>query len=318
MKILSAKYRYLPVYLLLCAFAAMLAIAPERYVPACAEGIALWAKCVLPALFPFMVIMLLIIKTGGGELAARPFERACRFFGLPPAAAVIFIMSIFSGYPAGSRIVYEYCERGEITEADAKKLAPLCSTSGPMFLIGSVGNNMFGDKIAGLYLLAAHIISVAVTVLTVCFFTHGKGAAFAARPLKRPNGNALYDSFYSAVISVIVAGGFICFFYTLSRAAADAHILAPLEWLLTPVLGQSAAPFCSGLIEATGGCSALSESGGPLALPLTGLLVTFGGASIIFQQLCYLTKCGVNPLAFTAQKGAQAILCFLLLLSVAA
>ena len=51
-----------------------------------------------------------------------------------------------------------------------------------------------------------------------------------------------------------------------------------------------------------------------LALPLAGALVTFGGASILAQQLCYLQKCGVKAAPFILFKAAQAALCFALLL----
>ena len=82
----------------------------------------------------------------------------------------------------------------------------------------------------------------------------------------------------------------------------------------TPLLGGAAAGVCRGLIEATGGCARVIECGGRLALPITGFLITFGGLSIILQQLCYLTKCGVKPLAFIAAKALQGGVCFLLLL----
>lgn len=307
--------RYVPLYAALTALAAALICAPERYVPACFEGIALWAKCVVPALFPFMVITLIIVKTGGANAAARPLKGVCDFFGLPPDGAVIFIMSAFSGYPAGSRIVYEYCESGCIDGGDAKKLAPLCSTSGPLFLIGSVGQNMLKDKAAGAAIYAAHIISVLTIGLIICFAGRKKKnyAPQAALP-QTAGSNILYDAFYSAVISVLVAGGFICFFYTLSCAARDAGILYMLEAPLSLIFGGEADAFCYGLIEATGGCARLAAGGGKFTLPLAGFLITFGGFSIIAQQLCYLLKCGVRPLSFMGIKAAQATLCFILLL----
>ena len=308
------KLRYAPLYAALILFAAILALSPEIYVPACFEGIALCAKCVLPALFPFMVITLLLIKTGGAEAMAAPFKRAGDFFGLPKEAAVIFIMSVFSGYPAGSRIVYEYCERGDITKEDAKKLAPMCSTSGPMFMIGSVGQNMFGDKAKGACLMCAHILSVLVLCLVICRLTKSMGNVNAARPLRADGGNALYDSFYSAVVSVIVAGGFICFFYTLSQAARNLNVFALPATLLRPLFGDGADALCCGLIEATGGCAALAAGTSIFALPLAGFLITFGGFSILAQQLCYLTKCGIKPVKFMAVKAAQGALCFVLLL----
>lgn len=312
----AGRAKYAPPCAMLAAMGIALACAPERYVPVCFEGIALWAECVLPALFPFMVITMLLIRLGGAQAAARPFERACGFLGLPAAAAAIFVMAAFSGYPAGSRIVCEYRERGLITDADAQRLAPLCSVSGPLFITGSVGQNMFGDKAAGAYMLAAHLISVAAVSVLLCL----PGRHRDERPRTAPaaaEGGALYDCFCSAALSVIVAGAFICFFYTAARMAADFNLLLPLSTLLKPLLGECSAAFCRGLVEATGGCAALAACGGALAVPLAGAVITFGGASIIMQQLCYLTKCGVKPAKFILVKAAQSAVCFVLLLPAA-
>ena len=313
MKTRLKTLKYLPLHAGIAALACLLAVFPERYVPVCFEGLALWARCVVPALFPFMVITMLFIGTGGAERAARPFGRVCSVFGLPAEAAVIFIMSVFSGYPAGSRIICEYRERGAITEADARRLAPLCSTSGPLFLTGSVGLNMFGDKAAGALIMAAHVTSVLAVGLAVCLYSRG-GRSETMPPERREDGNILYDAFCSAVISVAVAGGFICFFYTLAHAAEDLGLLQLPAAALAPLLGECAGPLCGGLIEATGGCAALAASGGRYALPSAGFLVTFGGFSILAQQLCYLGKCGVRPLRFILAKFAQGVLCFVLLL----
>lgn len=294
-------------------FAAIFIAMPERYVPVCFEGIALWAECVLPSLFPFMVITLIAVKTGIAEAAAKPFSHAARAVKLPPVGATMFLMSICSGYPAGSRIISEYRSSGAITDEDCRRLAVLCTTSGPLFLIGSVGYKMFGNKLYGVYLLCAHVLSVLIT--GVIYSIAGKAAPQERKMLAKPNGNILYDAFYSAIISVIVAGGFICFFYTLSVVISDCKLLFPLQYALTNVLGGDAAEaICRGLTEATGGCAALGASGCALALPLAGFLVTFGGLSIISQQLCYLIKCGVKPLRFTLVKFLQGVLCFLLLL----
>ena len=319
MKIKALNVKYLPLYVALAALAAALIAWPERYVQTCFEGIALWAKCVAPALFPFMIIALLLIKTGGTAAAARPLRRVCRALNLPAAGAVIFVISIFSGYPAGSRVVYEYCDRGMITKNDANKLAPLCSTSGPLFLIGSVGQNMLENKAHGAMLMTVHIASVLTVGLILCLFERRKDSFRVPTALPtRSEENILYDTFYSAVTSVLVAGGFICFFYTVARIAGDMNILYIFQAALTPVFGEDARAACYGLIEATGGCAQLAAGGGKYVLPLMGFLITFGGFSIIAQQLCYLLKCGVRPLKFIAVKAVQGALCFALLLPFAA
>lgn len=306
------KAAYAIMFAFLALFAVVLAISPEVYVPVCLEAIILWAQCVLPALFPFMVITLIMIKTGAIEGACSPIKGLAARLKVPPAAPALFVMSAFSGYPAGSRILSEYCINTKSRDT-AALLAPLCSTSGPLFIIGSVGQNMFDDKLAGFYILAAHLVSVATVSAAIMFKNPHKD--LSAPPTRANGGNLLYDCFYSAVISVMVAGGFICFFYTLSAVAENLRLLYFVEAPLSLVLGSDAASaLCRGLIEATGGCRALAACSSPLALPLAGFLITFGGASILAQQLCYLQPLGVSAGKFALIKAVQALLCFLLLL----
>ncbi len=311
----AKKAAYAALYIMLALFALILAISPEIYVPVCLAAIKMWAECVLPALFPFMVITLIMIKSGVADAVSYPLVGVAKKLNLPPAAPALFVMSAFSGYPAGSRILGEYCRTNNMV-SDAKKLAPLCSTSGPLFIIGSVGQNMFGDKLAGFYIFIAHIASVAIISLILC----AKSSPSTARimPSNGAKSNLLYDCFYSAVISVIVAGGFICFFYTFSAAAENYNLLLFAQAPLSLIVGENtSSAFCKGLIEATGGCYALAQSGEKFAIPLAGFLITFGGVSILCQQLCYLRPLGVSALKFAAVKAAQALLCFLLLLPAA-
>ena len=321
MKLKKRKISRYVKYALLCAallsFAAAIIIYPERYVNCCFQGFAMWAECVLPSLFPFMVITLIFVKTGIAEKASLPLKRVTGIFKLPPAAGACFLLSLCSGYPAGSRVLTEFYENGSISSTDCKKLAPLCSTSGPLFIIGSVGYKMFGDKYAGIKILIAHILAVTVSSLLISLFSRKS----ADQPLKRApaDKNVLYNAFYGAVISVTVAGGFIAFFFVFAKFFADFNLLLPLEKFLCLFLNETnAAAICTGLIEATTGCRAIALSGASkLNVALAGFLITFGGVSILLQQLSYLTKAQIKPLRFIAVKLLQAFLCFGILMLIA-
>lgn len=302
---------------LLTMIAGAIIIYPERYISSCLQGFAMWAECVLPSLFPFMVITLIMIKSGFAEKASLPLKKVTGLFNLPPAAAVCFIISICSGYPAGSKCVLEFFENGSISAKDAKKLSALCSTSGPLFIIGSVGVKMLGDKSAGWKILLAHFLSVLIITLIISFFSKKDGDADLKRaPVK---GNLLYDSFYGAVVSVAVAGGFIAFFAVTAQILSDFNFLIAFEKLFALFTDERSAKAVSlGLVEVTVGCRTLSAAGGSLSVPLAGFLITFGGASILMQQFAYFGKAGVPPLYFVGVKLAQATACFLLLLLICA
>lgn len=300
----------------LLTFSAAIIVHPERYVNCCFQGFAMWAECVLLSLFPFMVVTLIFVKTGAAEKAALPLKKVAGKVKLPPASAACFILSLASGYPAGSRVVGEFYEKGALSKRDCQKVAYLCSTSGPLFIIGSVGFKMFGDKTAGVKILFAHVISV--TLVSVIMSVFSKKSDTPTQRRAATNENILYDAFYGAVIAVTVAGGFIAFFYVVATFLADFSILYQLQKPLSFLTGEEiSSALCLGLIEATTGCRALSAAGGKLSVALAGFLITFGGLSILLQQLSYLVKAGVKPLKFIAVKLIQAVICFGLLMLIA-
>lgn len=311
---MKKRLKYIILSIALTLFGAAIVIFPERYIGCCLNGFMLWAECVLPSLFPFMIIALILIKTGIAEKASLPLKRATGFFNLPPAAAACFFMSILSGYPAGSRVLAEFYDGGALSSNDVKKLSYLCSTSGPLFIIGSVGFKMFGDKFLGIKIFSAHALAVMTVALFICLISKKNTSE---RALKRTptDKNLLYNTFYQAIISVAVAGGFIAFFYVLAQFCADFKLLYPLERLFSLFMNENAASaLCDGLMEITTGCRALAASGDGLSAALAGFVITFGGVSILAQQLSYLTRAGVKPLRFAAVKFLQAVLCFMILL----
>ena len=296
----------------LTAMAGAIIVYPERYIAKCFDGFLMWAECVLPSLFPLMVITLIFIKTGIAEKASLPLKKVTGIFGLPPAGAVLFIISLCSGYPAGAKALSEFHESGCLDKRDCKKLCVMCSTSGPLFIIGSVGVKMLGNKSAGWLLLLAHVLSVVVTGLILCLLSkRGDKTQYVRKPY---GGNILYDCFCGAVTSVAVAGGFIAFFCVGAQIATDFKLLYPLELLFNLIDPASSSAVCQGLIEVTAGCRQISILNTSFKLPFLGFLITFGGISIILQQLAYLTKAKVSALYFIAVKFIQGVICFLFLL----
>lgn len=309
----KSKTAYIAAAVCLLIIAAALIIYPERYIEACFKGFVLWAECVLPSLFPFMVITLIFIKSGAALKVSKPFERFSDKLNLPRIFAVCLVMSLCSGYPAGSRVVREFYDSGAIDGKDSKKLAALCSTSGPLFIIGTVGAKCFGNKLIGLSIYAAHAFSIIAVAFV--YSLKSKGSVRKTRPVLQKNNDILYDCFYSAIISVCVAGGFIAFFSCVSQIITDFDLLYPLEKPLSLFMNDGLArAVCSGLIEATGGCALAAASGDKLAVPAAGFLITFGGICIILQQMCYLKGAKVSARFFVWVKFIQAVLCFVLLL----
>ncbi|MFR1983231.1 MAG: nucleoside recognition domain-containing protein [Christensenellaceae bacterium] len=144
--------------LFLLAFAALFAVFPDRYVPVCLDGIALWALNVLPAVFPFLFVTALLRASGGAQRVSRVFSPFAKvLFGTGGEGGFCFFMSILSGYPVGASLVSAFKADGVFSDDEAQILACACSTSGPLFVIGSVGAGMFSDKKSGSPFWPAHL-----------------------------------------------------------------------------------------------------------------------------------------------------------------
>jgi sporulation integral membrane protein YlbJ len=225
-------------------------------------------------------------------------------------------MSILSGYPVGSKIIAELYQNNVINSNESTKMSTFCSTSGPLFIIGSVGIGMLSNKTIGFTLYLCHIIS---GILCGMIFRFYGGISKDILPVKKPAiDNILGEAIYTSVISILTVGGFITIFYILADMLIDFNILLPLQCFISLLL----APFTKdttlakyiteGLIEGTRGCGLLASLSNPLVLPAISFVIAFGGLSIIIQQLTYLKKAKANLGVFMLSKFLHATLSFIL------
>lgn len=288
----------------------LLLSSPATYTAACMEGITLWAKTLLPTLFPFMVCASLLSKLGVDSLSDK-LSPAMRRLKLPPAAALCILLSVLSGYPIGSRTLLDLKNAGWIRPQDSTRVSVICSTSGPMFILGSVGLTMYKSFIAGILLLISHLTAILIVGLAFLPFIRPITSYKSSVPIDgiaHKNAASLSDSIQSSVITILYVGGFIAFFCVLTHAIENTGILKIPEKFFTLLLqgNSSAAKGCLlGLLEATRGCAILAQETTPLSMACTAFLITFGGASILAQQLTFLKPAGVNVKRFIGIKLLQ-------------
>lgn len=286
-------------------------IMPEKYIKACQTGISLWAACVLPSTFPFLFLTALITRLGYVNTISRFLSPVTKkIFNLPEISGYVILMSAISGYPVGAKIIADLKESGCITSSEATKISVVSSTSGPLFIIGSVGSNMFSSVKIGVMILVSHYFASILTgIILKSKDRQNESKTFTP---KTNENEALYSAMYNSVISVMCVGGFIAVFYTLSAMLEDMKILYPLSFIIDnlPFFNGLGSGISTGLIEMTSGCRTLASSNNFLALPSCAFIISFGGMSIIFQQLAYLKKAGAKTGFFLLSKLLQSVLAF--------
>lgn len=312
------KFFSIAITLLIVAFMACLIVYPDRYLTSTLDGIKLWAFSVLPSLLPFFFLTTLLTKTASlDKLSKKATPLTKKLYNCSGITLYAQIMSILSGYPIGAKVVSDLYQKKLITKDEATRASTFCSTTGPLFIVGSVGISMFQNKKIGLIFLITHILSS--IFCGFCFKKYGDNRTILDLSIKKETSdNLLYDCIYQSVISVLIVGGFVSVFYTLSQILHDFNVLFVFEKLLSPLFGKNfSVGFIQGIVECTKGCKILSLDYSILSASLSLGLISFGGFSIICQSIVFLKKAEVNIKIFLLSKLVQMIfsivVCFLLL-----
>ena len=100
-----------------------------------AEGIELCLKTVIPSLFPFFVLSILLTSSLSGVTlpVLRPLGRLC---GMPEGTEALLISGFLGGYPVGAQSVAAVYRSGQLPRREAERLLAFCSNAGPAFLFG--------------------------------------------------------------------------------------------------------------------------------------------------------------------------------------
>lgn len=305
-----AKRRILP-SLAVAAFMLMLVIRPDYFLASASKGLLLFASTVLPAIFPFFFCSSLLTAMGAANavsaLGARPVRA---LFNAPPQGAYVLVLSMLSGYPVGAATVADLFAKGCIDREGAKRISAFTSTSGPVFVLGTVGSAIFGDPAVGAVILAAHYLSA----FTCGLIFRGKKRAdsnAAALPLIDDADSALQRSIASSTLAMLAVGGYI----VVGNMLIDALTLTGAEALINslPELGGNMLEaFLFGAVEMTRGTMAASEiSRLPLAVATAASIVSFGGLSVLLQSHVFLSRCGIRFSSLFVRKLVQSIAAFI-------
>ncbi len=303
----------LTIFALLAFFAVILAVGGD-YSSAVLEGIKLWIACVLPSLFPYFFITAVLSSLSvTGKLTKFLSPLTTKVFNLNGAVGYAFFMSLISGYPVGATLVSDLRQNGIISKTEAVRASALCSTSSPMFLLGSVGSLMFNSPAFGLGLFICHILSVLSVGFIFSFYKRKDKPTIQRAFTPKKVDNVLYESVYSSVVSSLTVGGLITIFYLITEILLSLGVFKLPVNLLTPLVGSEhySSGLILGLFECTRGLKALSLGGiGFLALPLATFICSFGGLSVIMQSLAFLKKAKIKTAPFFLSKALSAVLGF--------
>lgn len=235
------------------------------------EGIDLCMRTVIPALFPFFILSIILT----GSLAGarwKLLKPIGTFLRIPRGSESLYLIGLLGGYPTGAQVVATAYQDGILQKRDAIRMLGFCSNAGPSFLFGMAASQ-FSSVSSAWLLWGILILSSALTG----YILPGKANSSATPPKQQVNLSVAFDRSLKAITRV--CGWVILFRVLLSFCNRW------FAWLLdTPVM-----VLFNGALELTIGCSALAYiDNESVRFIICGGMLSFGGICVILQT-CSVT-----------------------------
>ncbi|MCL2415307.1 MAG: sporulation integral membrane protein YlbJ [Defluviitaleaceae bacterium] len=333
----TGKAKILIIPALVAALNLMLVMFPREIMIAARDGVALWLNNILPSALPFIIGANLLIALGAVNFIGVILEPVMkRIFNLPGVAGFAVALGLVSGYPIGAKIVCEMRECGDIDQTEGQRLIGFVNNSGPLFILGAVGMGMFGNIAFGRLVLISHYLGAIAVGVLLRFYGGNRGnkslkkcdseysygskikkpalhnRALEAMESSRQSGHfgqILLGCVTNAMETVLMIGGFIILFSVVTCSLEIFGIYNILgSFLRDEPLREISAGFFSGIIEMTNGINALSQYGANRTTAIiTAFLVSWGGFSIHFQSISFISKTDIKVFLYIISKIAHGI-----------
>ena len=271
--------------------------------PFVAAALALCARSVIPALFPFLAVSTLLLRLGFGELAAPWLAGLMEpLFRVDGAGSSALLLGLVGGYPIGPRTTAELYRQGSLRKDEAERLLTFSNNSNPVFLISVLGIGVFGSVRVGIWLWLIHVLSALLTGL--CFRRYRASSSAPQAPTRGSAFHAvsfsaaLVESVRAACSGILSVCAFVLFFYVLAR---------PLS-ALPPPLG----PVLVGVTELFSLTPLLTAD--RFGFVLSAAASGWGGLSVLCQTAAVLEGSGLSPRSCVLGKAVQGLFSLLLAL----
>ena len=216
---------------------------PDAVSLAVQNGLQLCFGTVIPSLFPFFVVVSLLLQLGLADSLhgiCAPLMRP--LFHMRGICALPLLAGLLGGYPTGAKTTAELYHQGQITRQEAELLLGFCDNCGPAFILGYIGAGVLRNQQAGIWLFAIHITAALISgaVLSRLEKNRGPGMIRDTLPVKRTSfPAALTGSVSGALASTLNICAFVVLFRVLA-ALMPAQIPGAFLGCLEMVTGIAA------------------------------------------------------------------------------
>lgn len=276
------KLKFLPLLLII-----PLLIFPKVVINSAREGLNVWAKSILPSLFPFAILSSAITMLYTGGECGKLLRKLSGFLKIPTYALRCILIGAVSGYPIGAMAVDQSYKNGQIDEDELSLYAGMASLCSPMFLIATVGEGMLSNVFSGVMLLLMHYTAY---VITFAIFSVGrKTSDHRPPPISQSKKQSLGAILKASVDKASSAMISVCGYVVVFRVIMGIIELLPVSSFFQMVTAA--------ILEISVGCTLVSDAAVmlPIKMALISFCTSWGGACVNLQINSYIAD-GKKPI----------------------
>ena len=280
-------------------------IYPKIAIKAASDAISVWLNIILPTLFPFSMVCLILINSGILIQITQKFNNITKkITGFDGCFLFVFICSCLSGYPMGARLIGSLRYNHAIDDTQAGFMLNCASTTGPSFLINSIAIGILKDTT----LISALLISHYLSAFIITFYNGRLNKLLNTKDVIKKNepiqnksiGSILNDSITSSINGMLSILGFMTLFTVAAKLIQSLSIIKAA----VPAYSNEIETIFSGILELTTGCIESCSLDSKASVIFICFFCGFGGASIISQSIALA---GINR-SFILSKLSQGCL----------
>ena len=245
-------------------------------------GIELCLRTVIPSLFPFFLLSILLTSSLSGISLPflRPLGKLC---GIPQGGESILISGFLGGYPAGAQSISAAYRAGQLSKDDAQRMLAFCNNAGPAFLFGMAAS-VFSNPVIPWLLWGLHLFSAILVSLLI-----PKNQESSVQ-ISSQNRHSISSALRSSIHVMASVCGWVVFFRI---------VIAFLNRWVLWILPVDIQVVVIGFLELSNGCCELPSVSDPsLRFAVCSSLLACGGLCVAMQTQSVLSGLSMKSYFF--------------------
>lgn len=243
-------------------------------------GAHLFTTALLPYLLPYIILTQWLLKMPSKRVTSQ-WSRYIK----------AYVLGSFGGFPVGAVTVSEMKKNGEISAAESSLLVASCHAPGPMFIIGFVGNELFGSTTSGWKLLIAiHLANIIFFILAMSIIGRRHQESIVPIVPEQHSTSPLLRSIKDSSSVILLVATTVIFFSSLSNVLSHS-----ISSVITVDMGVTKTLLLA-VFEMTSGVQSATEhfAGNAIYPMLIAAILSINGLSIHMQVMTIAKGAGIR------------------------